>query len=299
LKILLTGGTGLIGRAVGPRLCQAGHQIVFICRDIAKAKKRVQYPCEMIQWDGVSALPPDCLKGVEGLVHLAGESIGQGRWTARRKQALRDSRIGTLERIKTALASNKQILEFSISASGVGYYGDRGGEDLDEQSGAGQGFLAELCVAWEAMNLSVPARRHVSLRLGVVLAKEDGFIPEVVGKFKLVGASRVGSGEQYLSWIHIDDAARGFCLAVEDSNLQGVVNLAAPNPITNREWVIAVAKTFGCFSGPPVPAFGIKLLLGEMSALLLESQKVRPRMLLEKGFKFQNVDFRKSIATLT
>lgn len=289
MRILVTGGTGLVGRAIGRRLARA-HQLIVLSRDGKAAKSRISYPAELVAWDSQSELSPKILEGVDAIIHLAGENISSGRWTEDRKKSLRDSRIQPLHYLRQVMEKNGRQVKILLSASAVGFYGDRGDEWLNEDSAAGSDFLATLVKDWESAAQSVPARRTAFLRFGVILSPEGGFLTEVQKMFRRLGASRLGSGQQYLSWIHIDDVVDVIAQALVNPAYSGPVNLVSPAPITNREMTDILKKLGGYRSLPPAPAMALKLLYGEMSQVLLSSQRVRPGKLLDArhAFKFQD-----------
>ena len=287
----MTGGTGLLGNALGRRLAR-GHQLIILSREGKAARSRITYPCEVVGWDAKSELSGRVLEGVEGVIHLAGDNIAKGRWTADRKQTLRDSRVQPLQRLQHALQANGRQLKVLVSASGVGFYGDRGNEDLTETSPIGRGFLPDLCAEWEKAAKDCNARRTVIMRLGVVFSSEGGFISEVLRMFRRFGAARLSSGQQYLSWIHADDIVEIVAQALLNPSIHGAINAVAPTPVTNAEFTKKLAVLTKSYRVPPAPAFVLRLMYGEMADLLLSSQKVKPEMLLKMkwNFKFNDID---------
>lgn len=278
--IILTGSTGLLGRQLKANLEKAGHQLIAIGR-ISKPPS------------------PELVAGAEGLIHLAGENIAAKRWSPERKKALRDSRIGTAALLKTSVIQAGLKLKFVISASGIGIYGDRGNELLNEKSKLGTDFLSELCRDWEAASDAIPASRHVKMRLGVVLAAEGGFLKEVAPLFKRFGASRLSSGEQWFSWVHIEDAIAAFLKAVESENMTGAFNLTSPEPVTNKELTRELAKALNVWSAPPVPRLALKLLYGELADALLSSQRGIPDRLVTEGFKFKYSELQAALRVIS
>lgn len=298
MRLLVTGGTGLLGNAIGRRIARS-HQLIVLSREGKAAKSRVSYPCELLQWDGKSEISPRWLEGVDGLIHLAGENIGQGRWTEERKQALRDSRLLPLHYLGEALRAHNRQLRVFISASGIGYYGNRGDESLDENSPSGTDFLAQLCVDWEKAALALPSKRTAILRLGPVLSSEGGFIKEVVSMFKKFGAAKLGSGQHYLSWIHIEDAAEVVAQALTNPSLSGPINVVAPEALRNSEWTDLLAEATGSLKIPAgAPVFALKLMFGEMADMMLGSQKVEPLKLQNVKFQFRYPTFQAALERL-
>jgi hypothetical protein len=234
---------------------------------------------------------------VNGLIHLAGENVAAGRWTSERKQALRDSRIETAAKIREVLQEISHRLDFVISASGIGFYGDRQEEVLTEASPPGDDFLSRLCLEWEAAIDTIPADRHVKFRLGVVMGRGGGFLKQVTPIFKRFGASRLGSGKQWFSWIHVEDVLNIFCRAVERP-MDGAYNLTSPNPVRNAELTKALAKTLDVWPALPVPRLVLRLMYGELGQTLLFSQRALPKRLLNDGYEFLKPDLNRSLAEL-
>jgi uncharacterized protein len=284
LRVAVSGATGLVGRALVPALRAAGHRVDRISRRPPEAGSTD------IQWDPARGwLDPLALEGVDAVVHLAGERIGTLRWTASVKERIRRSRVdGTRLLSKTlgALARRPRVL---VSVSAVGYYGDRGEAPLTEESAPGSGFLADVCQEWEAAADSARAAgiRVVTPRLGVVLAGQGGALPRMALPFRLGAGGVIGGGRQYWSWIGIGDLVRVIELCLALDTLAGPVNAVAPAPATNREFTRTLGRVLGRPTLVPLPAFAVRVLLGEMGrALLLDSARVLPRRLERAGFRF-------------
>jgi uncharacterized protein len=286
LRVAVTGATGLVGSALVPALRAAGHRVDRLSR------RPPQPGTTDIQWDPAHGrLDPRALEGVDAVVHLAGESIAALRWTPSVKERIRRSRVdGTRLLAETLgrLARRPQVL---VAVSAVGYYGDRGEAPLTEESSPGSGFLADVCRAWEAA--ADPARaagiRVVHPRLGVVLAGQGGALPRMALPFRLGVGGVIGSGRQYWSWIEIGDLVRVIELCLALDTLAGPVNAVAPTPVTNRDFTRALGRVLTRPTLVPLPAFAVRLLLGEMGqALLLASARVVPRRLERAGFRFQH-----------
>lgn len=298
MKILMTGGTGLVGNRLGQELVRQGHKVVLLAREGEMARAKLSYPCEIFEWSGEEAPPTYSLEGVEGLIHLAGENIAGKRWSKERKKKLRNSRIETAKSLSRAFQIRGAPLKVFISASAVGIYGDRGDEVLSESSVVGNGFLSELCQEWELAGKSVPSERHVFARFGIVLSELGGFLDQVVPMFRMFGASRLGSGQQYISWIHLDDLVNMLMSALTDSRYSGAINTVSPEPVTNKDLTAELAEVLKTFMAPPVPALALKLLYGELFQTLLGSQRVVPEVLQKLGFKFQHTDLKKTLAVI-
>ena len=295
MRVLVSGSTGLVGSQLVPLLKSRGHTVVRLVRGAPEAGE------ESVRWDpAAGALAAEDLHGIDAAVHLAGESISK-RWTPARKRRLRDSRVDGTRLLCETLARVEPRPEVLVSMSAVGCYGDRGGEELTEESPRGGGFLAEIAGDWEAATGAAAGAgmRVVLTRLGVVLTPRGGALAKMLPAFRLGLGGRLGSGDQFISWISLEDALRGICFALETGSLSGPVNLVAPSPVTNRAFTAALAKALRRPALAPVPAPLLELALGEMAReLLLASTKARPRALLESGFSFRHTDIDDTLADL-
>ena len=285
MNVLLTGSGGLIGSALAPALAADGHQVRRLRRAAAGGPDETSWNPA----DGTFA--PGALDGIDGVVHLAGESIAGGRWTAARKARIRDSRVDDTRRLAEALAALEQPPRVLVAASAIGFYGDRGDELLDEAASPGIGFLPEVSRAWEAA--SAPAReagiRVVHLRIGIVLSPAGGALGQMLLPFKLGAGGVLGSGDQYMSWISIDDVVGIARHALTDDTLGGPVNAVAPRAVTNREFTRTLGAVLRRPTILPAPAFALRIALGEMAdALLLASTRVDPAALRATAFEFQH-----------
>ncbi len=288
MRVAVTGATGLIGSALCHSLVQDGHQVVAFGRDPERIKKSAS-GMEAFSWDADTPLPPGTLQGVDAMVNLAGASIADGRWNHDRKKAIVDSRIhGTRHVVEEMSKSGCKLL---VNASAIGYYGDRGDEKLSEMSPAGHGFLPSVCARWETEALKAEKQgiRVVLLRTGIVLSPKGGALAKMLTPFKLFAGGPLGDGSQWMSWIHLDDEVNLIRHLLEDGQLTGPVNGTAPNPVTNKEFSTILGKVLGRPAFMPAPAFALRLMLGEMAdALLLEGQRVLPKVAEAGGFKFSH-----------
>jgi uncharacterized protein (TIGR01777 family) len=280
-RVLISGASGLLGSALAASL-SSSHEIVRLVR------KPMVGPGE-VPWEPGKTLDPGLVSGCDAVIHLGGESI-VGRWTAAKKARIRDSRIGGTTTLAEALTRTTIKPRVLLSASAIGYYGDRGDEILREDSPSGTGFLAETSRAWEAATESASQSgiRVVNLRIGVVLAQQGGALDKMLLPFKLGFGGRIGSGRQWWSWIHIADIVGAVTHILRTDSLRGPVNLVAPNPATNAEFTKTLAQVLHRPAFLPMPAFATRLALGEMAdAALLASQRVEPAKLTASGYAFQ------------
>ena len=295
MDVVVTGSSGLIGTALRPALQQAGHRMVPMVRSEAGG--------DALHWDpDHGAIDAGGLEGIGAVVHLAGEGIGSKRWNDVQKARIKDSRVKGTTLLAETLAKLDRPPKVLVSASAVGYYGDRGDEVLTESSRAGSGFLAEVCVAWEAA--ATPAKeagiRVNHLRSGIVLAQSGGALPKMLTPFKLGLGGRLGSGSQWMSWISIDDEVGAIVHLLGEAAPAGPVNLTAPNPVANADFTKALGRALGRPAVLPVPKLGLKLLLGgEMAQdLLLAGQRALPTRLLDSGYTFAHPEVADALAAV-
>lgn len=286
MRILVTGGTGFIGRALCRELSTAGHRLLVLSRRPQRVPLLCGHGAAAV--DKLDHLAPE--ESFDAVVNLAGEPIVGRRWTAARKRALWDSRIGLTEQLVDCIARSKTKPSVLLSGSAVGYYGDQGDRLLDESSPAmADDFGHRLCAAWEAAadkarGLDV---RVCILRTGLVLGPGGGLLQRMLPPFRLGLGGTLGSGTQWMSWIHLHDHVRAMITLMESPELSGTFNLTAPNPVTNREFTACLAGKLHRSALLPLPSRLLKLLFGEMADLLLGGQRVVPRRLTEAGFRFR------------
>jgi len=287
--VAVTGASGLVGSALVTGLTSAGHRVVRVVRGAGAASVAGQ---RLARWDPESgALEPSALAGADAVVHLAGESVAGGRWTEAKKRRIRSSRVDVTRRLAEALPRLERPPRLLVSASAVGYYGDRGSEILREDSSPGPGFLAEVCREWEAA--TDPAARAgirvVRLRIGMVLSRRGGALGAMLTPFRLGAGGPVGSGVQWVSWIAIDDLVGAILHALATESLAGPVNAVAPEPVTNRELARTLGRVLRRPALLPLPAVAARLLFGQMAdELLLASARVEPARLRATGFTFRH-----------
>ena len=287
-KILITGGSGLLGKPLTRLLLQKGYTIHHLSR---KPELHGNPRLTAFKWDVENKqIDQNCIAGVSTIIHLAGENIAGRRWTAERKEKILRSRTESIRLIYSLLKrSEGHQVKTVVSASAIGYYGTRENELLTENVPAGEGFLAKTCIEWEkAVDEGVQFNlRIVKLRTGIVLASEGGALPEMAGPIKKGLGSPLGNGKQWMSWIHIQDVIRMYAFAVENARLHGTYNMTAPSPVINSEFTKTLARVLGKKLWiPNVPAVGLKLVLGELSSLILDSAKVSSSKIEAEGFHF-------------
>ena len=284
MRILLTGASGLIGHALIDFLAADGHEIVTLTRSKAHGSG------DQVFWNpDAGILNKDDLENFDAVVHLAGESI-VGRWTPQKKARIRDSRIKGTRLLCETLAQLRSRPMVLVSASAIGYYGDRGGQLLDEESSPGTLFLSEVSKEWE--DATEPAKRHgirvVNLRIGFVLSRSGGGLATMLLPFKLGVGGRIGNGHQYVSWIALDDLVGAISHSILTDSLRGPVNAVAPNPVTNQEFTKTLGRVLWRPTIFPLPAFAARIAMGEMATeLLLASARVTPTRLLNSGYEFR------------
>ena len=282
MKILISGSHGLVGKALVRSLVEDGHEVVRLIR-------RGHTIGELqIEWHpNQGRIDAQQLEGFAAVVHLAGESIASGRWTGENKRSIRDSRVKGTTLLSEAIAELSRPPAVFISASAIGYYGNRGDEELTETSPPGNDFLASVCVEWEAATRPAVEKgiRTVITRFGVILDRDGGALAKMLTPFRMGIGGRVGDGRQWMSWIALDDVINALKFLLLDSTVHGPVNIVAPNPVTNAEFTKTLGRVLSRPTFLPVPAFGARFAFGELAdALLLSSQRVEPAVLTERGF---------------
>lgn len=283
MKILISGSHGLVGSALIKLLTTEGHEIVRLVR-------HAPGPSE-IEWrPNQGVINAEQLEGFDAVVHLAGESIASGRWSRAKKQAILDSRVKGTTLLSQSLAQLSQPPAVFVSASAIGYYGNRGDEELTEESGPGNNFVAHVCKEWEKSTTPAIEKgiRTVHARIGIVLDTNGGALAQMLTPFRLGIGGRFGDGKQWMSWIALDDVVGALRLMLYDNFINGPVNFVGPFPVTNAEFTKTLGRVLSRPTIFPVPAFAARLGLGEMAdELLLSGQKVIPVVLQSRGFAFQ------------
>jgi len=294
MKVLVTGSHGLIASALIPRLEHDGHSVTRLVRQAPGAGE--------LQWDPEGGtIDRDGLEGHDAVVHMAGVGIGDHRWTDEHKRAVLDSRVKGTRLLSEALAALERKPVF-VSGSAIGYYGNRGDEELTETSAPGDDFLASICTQWEGA--TSPAEdaglRVVHLRTGIVLSGAGGAFKKMVTPFKLGLGGRLGSGRQWFSWVHIDDEVGAIVHALTRDDVRGALNAVSPNPATNADFTKALGRALHRPTVMPVPSFGLRLLFGREMAdtMMLSGQRVLPKVLARTGYAFSHPDLDAALASV-
>ena len=306
MRILISGSTGFVGTAAVIALASDGHSIVPLARPGSSSRMGNTAgqgeAIQSVRWDPVAGeFDAAAAEGADALVHLAGASIAEGRWSAARKSLLRTSRVDATRHLVGALAKLRRPPRVAIAASAIGYFGDRGDEELTDASAPGNDFLSKVCVEWEAESARAVefGARVVMLRFGIVLAAHGGALPRMALPFKLCAGGRLGAGRQWMSWIALDDVVGVIRFALSNAALSGPVNAVSPQPVQNADFTRVLARALRRPAIFPAPAFALRLALGEMAdALLLSSQRVFPAKLLLAGYNFQQTDLSAALAAI-
>lgn len=287
MKILISGGSGFIGSALTHSLLADGHQVWVLTRQPARV--RLPSGVQPVRWDGRTSQGwVSVLAQMDAVVNLAGENVGQWPWTGKRKQTIRNSRVDAGLALAEAFQKVDRKPAVLIQASGVGYYGPCGAEAVTEETPSGNDFMASVAVNWEASTKIVDSLgvRRVVIRTSLVLDARQGVLPLMALPVRFFAGGPLGSGQQGVSWIHLEDEVRAIRYLLENDKARGVFNLSAPNPQPNADFIRALAQSLSRPSWLPAPAFALRTLLGEMSTLLLDGQFVIPQRLVNLGFVF-------------
>lgn len=283
MKILVSGSHGLVGSALVNSLQHDGHELFSLVRSAPKSASELEWNPER------RPVTQSRLEGMDAVVHLAGESIAEGRWSDDKKRRIRDSRVKGTTTLSEALANLQNPPGTFICASAIGYYGNRGDEILTEASAPGNDFLSGVCVEWERATKPAVDKgiRVINARFGIILSKDGGALAKMLTPFRMGVGGRIGDGKQWMSWIALDDVVDALKLAVTSDSIRGPVNFVAPNPVTNIEFTRTLGKVLSRPTIFPIPAFGVRLAFGEMAdALLLSSQRVKPLELEKSAYPF-------------
>lgn len=289
MRIIITGGTGLIGSALAERLVLRGDEVILLSRNPNKKKDHVPSGTRLETWDGRTADGwGKLIHDQTAIVNLAGENLSAGLWTESRKKRIIESRVNAGLAVSQAVQQAESKPALVIQSSAVGYYGVKDPSLISEGHASGSDFLSQVCLSWEASTSTVEKHgvRRTIIRTGVVLSKDEGALPKMLLPFRFFVGGPIGSGKQGFSWIHLDDEVSAIEFIIHNPQAKGVFNLSAPNPVNNRQFADAIGKVMNRPAWLPVPGFVFKLVLGEMSTVLLDGQFVQPKRLLEHGFTF-------------
>jgi uncharacterized protein (TIGR01777 family) len=289
MRIIITGGTGLIGQALTNNLTADGHEVIVLSRTPEKVTN-LPSRAKAERWDGRTATGWGRLAdGSRAIVNLAGENLASGRWNAERKQRIRISRLDAGRAVVEAVEMVERKPKVVIQASAVGYYGPRGNEEITEEDTAGNDFLAQLCVDWESSTVPVESLgvRRAIIRTGAVLSSEDGALPQLMLPFKFFVGGPIGSGQQWFPWIHLADEVAAIRYLLDNEAAVGPFNLSAPTPLTNTEFSRMLGRVLRRPAIMPTPGFAVRLVFGEMSTVVLNGQRVVPQRLQQLGFTFR------------
>lgn len=285
-NVLIAGGSGLVGRRLTELLTAKGYKVSWLSR---RANKNAQTP--IYQWDlNKGTIDEEAIQKADVVINLAGTPVADKRWTDQRKREIIESRTGSI-RLLNEYFKKVKLPETFISATAIGYYGDKGDELVDENTPPGtRGFMAESCIQWEAAyhEVNEPGLRTVALRVGIVLSSKGGALARIAMPFKFFAGGWLGTGKQWYSWIHIDDLCQMFIHAIENKEISGIYNAVAPNPRTNKELTFAIKKALGKPAiMAPAPEFALRLAMGEMADMILDSAKISSKKIESTGYEFQ------------
>lgn len=288
MRVIITGGTGLIGRALAEDLAGEGHEVIVLSRNPGSADE-ILPGVRLVKWDARTSQGwAKWADGADAIVNLAGAGLADWLWTPSRKQVLLDSRLQAGQAVAEAVAKAERKPGVVIQASAIGYYGPQGDEPIEEDQAAGDDFLAELVHKWEDSTRPVEDHgvRRVIIRTGLVLSRKGGLLARLLLPIRLFVGGPLGSGKQYYSWIHLQDEIRAMRFLIEEETAQGAFNLTAPHPLPNAAFMKTLSQAYGRPSWFPVPEFAMRLLIGEMATVVVDGQRVIPARLQQLGFTF-------------
>lgn len=303
MKLLLTGGTGLIGKTLVDKLLQDHHEICLLTRNPNRWETLFSSKVKCLYWDALKGMPPkEAYKDVEGIVNLMGEGIAEKSWTEAQKKKIRDTRVLGTKHLVDGAVSYATSLKHYVSASAIGYYDHTySTSTLTEMSPHGSNFMALLCKEWEEASLAIcaiPNIREVRIRIGVVLSHSGGALAKMIPPFKWGVGGRLGTGDQWMNWVHIDDVIALFEKALTESNYSGAFNAVSPGNVTNREFTKQLARVLRRPAFFHVPGFVLTRLLGDMAPLVLQGGQVIPQRTLNDGFEFKYIDLSTVLKTI-
>jgi uncharacterized protein (TIGR01777 family) len=299
MKVIITGATGFIGRALCRKLLEAGYHVVALSRNADGGRKILGGGVVVKEWDGKSSRGwKELANGAYAIINLAGENISTGRWTQKKKQRILRSRLDAGKAVVEAVAEAQEKPRVVIQSSGIGYYGSTSDQMVDESSLPGKGFLVDVAQEWEASTKKVESWdiRHVVIRTGVVLGREGGALPRLLTPFRFFVGGPLGSGKQWLPWIHLEDEVGAIRYLMEKEDLSGPFNLCAPEPVVMKHFCRTLGKVMGRPSWLPIPEFMLHLLFGQIAKeVLLSGQRAVPRRIIEDGYQFKYSSLRPAL----
>jgi len=301
MRVIITGGTGLIGRALAQSLVTDGHEVIVLTRNPNRSSG-LPTAVKLVGWNGESANGwSQFADSADAIVNLAGEGIADGRWSEERKRSIYLSRVNAGKAVMEAIEAATIKPKVLIQSSAVGYYGASDDRILTESAGPGADFLAQVCFDWEASTAGASSLgvRRVVIRTGIVLSNDGGAWPKIVLPFKLFAGGPMGNGKQYWPWIHLEDEVRAIRFLMENPEASGVYNLSAPTPLTSSEFAKVLGGVMGRPAFFPAPAPALKIALGEMSTVLLDGQRAVPQRLQDVGFTFKYASAESAFRALT
>ncbi|PRO65471.1 TIGR01777 family oxidoreductase [Alkalicoccus urumqiensis] len=298
MKVAIAGGSGLVGGTLTKKLADAGHEVLILTRN--PYNKRSSPSVRYVAWLTGQAVPEESLEGIDAFINLAGESLNSGRWTDAKKQEILDSRIDVTREAVRILHALKQKPSVFINGSAVGYYGTSFHEAFtEEHTEPGNDFLAEVVTRWEKETDGTPEEiRTVCARFGIILSAEGGALKKMLPPFKLGAGGKIGTGEQWMSWIHVEDVANALIFCINNESMSGPVNMTAPQPARMKTFGRTLSDVLNKPFWAPVPSNVLKLVLGDMSVLILEGQQVIPQKLLDAGFHFDYAELEEALYDL-
>jgi len=299
-KIVVTGATGLIGRELCKELSLRGDELTIFSTNVEKAKAILPFAKEVVKWNNFDKDYSSFLEGKDAVIHLAGASVAGKRWTPSYKKEIYDSRINTTRNLVSSIEKCKQKPEVFISASAIGFYGEREDNILTETSSVGKDFLSHVCADWEKASerLEMLNVRRAIIRTGIVLSTDDGALKKMLLPFQLYVGGPLGNGKQWFSWIHLADIISLYLFLLNNKNLKGIFNAVSPEPVQMKTFAKILGKVLHKPSLFSVPKFILKLVMGESATAILASQKVKPEALLQAGFKFKFEDLESALKEL-
>lgn len=301
MRVIVAGGSGFIGSELIRKLLVSKHQVVLLSRKPVGVRSVYNESLQIVQWDGKTVGSwAKFIDGADAIINLSGENVAAKRWSESQKARLIDSRINPTRAILQSISQATKKPRVLINASAVGYYGNFGDGDVTESHIKGEGFLSDLCEQWEreALHAEKYGLRIVLLRIGIVLSPSGGALKKMLMPFKYFVGGPLGSGKQWFPWIHLEDVIRITQFALENNGIKGALNIASPHPVTMSEFSYSLGKVLKRPSLFPVPSFVLKLLLGEMSAIVLGGRKVIPKKLIDAGFVFKFIDINDTLFNL-